>query len=35
LRPERVRNERFLAGLFDHGASEDGGRDEVDESDPA
>ncbi len=33
LRPERVRDERFRAGLF-HGASDDGGRDEFDESIP-
>jgi hypothetical protein len=32
LRPERVRDERFYAGCFDHGASDDGGRDEFDES---
>jgi hypothetical protein len=32
LRPERVRDERFFAGFFDHGASEDGGREEFDES---
>jgi hypothetical protein len=32
LRPEAVRGERFFAGFFAHGASDDGGRDEVDES---
>ena len=32
LRPERVRDERFFAGFFAHGASEDGGREEFDES---
>jgi hypothetical protein len=32
LRPDLVRDERFLAGFFDHGASDDGGRDEFDES---
>lgn len=32
LRPERVRDERFFAGFYDHGASDDGGREEFDES---
>lgn len=32
LRPELVRDERFLAGFFDHGASDDGEREEFDES---
>jgi hypothetical protein len=32
LRPDLVREERFFAGFFDHGSSEDGGRDEFDES---
>jgi hypothetical protein len=32
LRPDLAREERFLAGFFDHGASEDGGREEFDES---
>jgi hypothetical protein len=32
LRPDLVRDERFLAGFFDHGASDDGGREEFDES---
>jgi hypothetical protein len=32
LRPEAVRNERLRAGFFDHGASDEGGRDEFDES---
>ena len=31
-RPDLVRDERFLAGFFDQGASEDGGREEFDES---
>jgi len=34
LRPDLVRDERFLAGFFDHGASDDGGREEFDESEP-
>jgi hypothetical protein len=32
LRPDLLRDERFFAGFFDHGASEDGGREEFDES---
>jgi hypothetical protein len=32
LRPDLVRDERFFAGCFDHGASDDGGRDEFEES---
>jgi hypothetical protein len=32
LRPDRPRDERFLAGFLSHGTSEDGGRDEFDES---
>jgi hypothetical protein len=32
LRPDLLRDERFLAGFFNHGASEDGGREEFDES---
>jgi hypothetical protein len=32
LRPDLPRDERFFAGFFNHGASEDGGRDEFDES---
>ncbi len=32
LRPERSRDERFFAGFFSHGASEDGGCEEFDES---
>jgi hypothetical protein len=32
LRPDLLRDERFLAGSFDHGASDDGGREEFDES---
>jgi hypothetical protein len=32
LRPDRVRDERFFAGFFAHGASDDGGREEFDES---
>ena len=32
LRPDRVRDDRFLAGFLSHGASEEGGRDEFDES---
>jgi hypothetical protein len=31
-RPDRVREERLFAGFFSHGASEDGGREEFDES---
>ncbi|MBI1758457.1 MAG: hypothetical protein HYR62_04430 [Actinobacteria bacterium] len=34
LRPERVRDDRFFAGCFNHGASVDGGREEFDESPP-
>jgi hypothetical protein len=30
--PDRVRDERFFAGFFSHGASEEGGRDEFDEA---
>lgn len=33
LRPDWDREDRFLAGFFDQGASEDGGREEFDESD--
>jgi hypothetical protein len=32
LRPDLPRDERFFAGFFDHGASDDGGREEFDES---
>jgi hypothetical protein len=32
LRPERPRDERFFAGFFSHGSSDDGGREEFDES---
>jgi len=32
LRPDLVRDERFFADLLSHGASDDGGRDEFDES---
>jgi hypothetical protein len=32
LRPNLVRDERFFAGFFDHGASDDGGREEFNES---
>jgi hypothetical protein len=32
LRPDLLRDERFFAGFFDHGASDDGGREEFDES---
>jgi hypothetical protein len=32
LRPDLLRDERFLAGFFDHGASEDGSREEFNES---
>ncbi|MDQ3153853.1 MAG: hypothetical protein M3R63_19790 [Actinomycetota bacterium] len=32
LRPDRVRDDRFLAGFFAHGASDEGGREDVDES---
>src|SRR5205807_7833178 len=32
VRPDRVRDERFLAGFFSQGRSEDGGREELDES---
>jgi hypothetical protein len=32
LRPDLVRDERFFAGFFDHCASDDGGREEFDES---
>jgi hypothetical protein len=35
FRPDRVRDERFFAGFLSHGASEDGGRDDVEESFPA
>ncbi len=34
LRPERVRDERRFARALSHGASEDGGREEFDESAP-
>jgi hypothetical protein len=33
LRPDRPRDERFFVGFFAHGASENGGREEFDESD--
>lgn len=32
-RPDVPREERFFAGCFAHGASDEGGRDEFDESD--
>ncbi len=32
LRSDLLRDERFFAGFFDHGASDDGGREEFDES---
>lgn len=32
LRPDLVREERFAAGFFAHGASEEGGREQFDES---
>jgi hypothetical protein len=32
LRPDRDRDDRFCAGFFAHGASDDGGREDVDES---
>jgi hypothetical protein len=35
LRPDLVREEHLHAGFFDHGASEDGGRAEFDESSPS
>ena len=35
LAPDLLRDERFFAGFFDHGASDDGGRDEFDESQPS
>ena len=35
LRPERVREERFAAGFFTNGESDDSGRDEFDESRPS
>jgi hypothetical protein len=31
-RPERLREDRFLAGFFCHGASVEGGREELEES---
>jgi len=31
LRPDRVREDRFLAGFFSHGPSEDGEHEEFDE----
>jgi hypothetical protein len=35
LRLDLVREDRFFAGFFAHGASEDGGRDEFVESAPS
>jgi hypothetical protein len=35
FRPDLTRDERFLAGCFAHGASDEGGRDEFDESWPS
>jgi hypothetical protein len=35
FRPDPTRDERFFAGCFAHGASDDGGRDEFDESCPS
>lgn len=32
LRPDLLRDERFFAGFFSHSASDDGGREEFDES---
>jgi hypothetical protein len=34
LRPDRLLDERFFAGCLSHGASDDGGRDDVEESRP-
>jgi len=32
FRPDRVREDRFFAGFFSHGASDEGGREEFNES---
>jgi len=34
LAPDLLRSERFFAGFFDHGASDDGGREEFDDRTP-